>query len=520
MSLSVDAGHQGHQFAQKKSVFAPLPWLATFAILVLALVQRVQSPTNHDVAWLITAAGRILDGSKIFVDVIEVNPPLIIWLMTPGVALGRVLDLGPAIGFYLTVFGAALVSVALCAWLIRRFELSRNLYVVPLIAFMLMIFPARDFGQREHLMVIFILPYLLLTACRALGRDVDARIAVPVALFGGLGILLKPYFVAFPALLEFYLLYTIGFARTLKRVEPYVLVAGGLTYLALIWFVTPQYFSVVLTYASEVYHLGYSDGFVNALVRAVFILVVAMAVTKILSTLGVDKQERAIFAVLFVAAAAGCVSYFLQLKGWGYHMIPTRTFLILIALWAVLRAPLDNLFMTLRKPGYALATVLVSIVAISAVLKPEYRKLEVDQRIAQLAAHPDAKSVFVFSGNVFQGNTMALDKGLEWASRFPTLWLMPGLVLKREQMGGTTPLLDEIERYNWQSVTEDLTKWKPDLIFVDVNEKKSHFQNARYDYIANFSQHPPFAALWKEYRLDSTADGFALYVRKSASTGG
>ena len=35
---------------------------------------------NHDAAWLLHAAGRVLAGDALYVDVDETNPPLIVWL--------------------------------------------------------------------------------------------------------------------------------------------------------------------------------------------------------------------------------------------------------------------------------------------------------------------------------------------------------------------------------------------------------------------------------------------------------
>ena len=45
---------------------------------------------NHDAAWYLHMVGVMLDGGTIYRDVIDTNPPLIVYLTTPPVWLGRV----------------------------------------------------------------------------------------------------------------------------------------------------------------------------------------------------------------------------------------------------------------------------------------------------------------------------------------------------------------------------------------------------------------------------------------------
>jgi hypothetical protein len=49
--------------------------IATVAVLIV-----FRQPLNLDVAWYFVAARRWLDGARLYVDVLEVNPPLVIWL--------------------------------------------------------------------------------------------------------------------------------------------------------------------------------------------------------------------------------------------------------------------------------------------------------------------------------------------------------------------------------------------------------------------------------------------------------
>jgi len=52
------------------------PWLALAALLVIAITFRPFLPANTDVGWLLTVAERVLDGQRLYIDVIETNPAM------------------------------------------------------------------------------------------------------------------------------------------------------------------------------------------------------------------------------------------------------------------------------------------------------------------------------------------------------------------------------------------------------------------------------------------------------------
>ena len=51
-------------------------------LLVLAVVTfaALRSPLKDDIAWLLYVARHWLAGRELYVDVVEVNPPLIVWI--------------------------------------------------------------------------------------------------------------------------------------------------------------------------------------------------------------------------------------------------------------------------------------------------------------------------------------------------------------------------------------------------------------------------------------------------------
>ena len=67
---------------------AALALAVLFAIVSLHF--RFSTYINHDVAWYLYSAGRLLDGGRMYQDMfVDVNPPLALYLTVPPVYLAR-----------------------------------------------------------------------------------------------------------------------------------------------------------------------------------------------------------------------------------------------------------------------------------------------------------------------------------------------------------------------------------------------------------------------------------------------
>src|SRR6202008_4459963 len=78
---------------------------------------------NTDVSWEITLSEKILDGQRLYVDLIELNPPASTFLYLPAVGLARALGLAPEILVDVLVLTGGLVSPAIAGDIVRRYRL-------------------------------------------------------------------------------------------------------------------------------------------------------------------------------------------------------------------------------------------------------------------------------------------------------------------------------------------------------------------------------------------------------------
>src|SRR5581483_4715908 len=124
------------------------------------------------------------------------------------VGLARVLGISTITALVLCVLALCAATTAWTSALLRRLEGTRHRLGAALwpalVGFALIVYPMHSFGQREHLLLVFTLPYAAAAALRAGGRDVPPGTGTQaaIALYALLGIMLKPYFVTVPVALE------------------------------------------------------------------------------------------------------------------------------------------------------------------------------------------------------------------------------------------------------------------------------------------------------------------------------
>jgi hypothetical protein len=485
------------------------PILPIMLLMAVAVTSRLAGSIDHDVAWYIYAAGAFLDGGRLYEDAFfEMNPPLMVYLTVPGVVLARLTGLFPVHAYVLTMFAA----IAFSLWLGARVLPAPSRYVSLILWFLVLaILPAGGFGQRPHVMVCLALPYLVLVAGRLHGGTVvcGAALAVAVGATAGIGFAIKPYFLLVPAALEVLLLWRTRCRVALIRPETLALGIVVASYAAAIALFTPGYLTRAVPYALEVYD-AYHASLGSVLIRPQTLWMPLLVLLYCRTRSALAPAQAAMGDVFSLSAASLFVAYLLQMKGWSHHLYPTTAMLVMLS-GTIATATSAALPLRIGVLAIALASV------VQAAAAADFRHPLMDRLMPYVRQHAADGSIYFFSSHVRAGFPMTVYADVEWASRFPALWLLPGIVRARHAAGhdADTDLLAEIDRFTTDAVIADLSASLPELVFVDARPRKPWYGDIDFDFIAHFSTDPRFAALWARYERISREQGFEIYRRRS-----
>lgn len=416
-------------------------------------------PINHDSAWLLDATQRWLSGQRLYTDIVEINPPLIFIenvLLTAGTLTKAA---------YLA--GVCAVIAVSAIWVGRQ---GGNAFA----ALGAMILGGwTDFGQRDHLALIFLLPYL--------SADEDSK---ALGLWAFLGVGLKPYFAIIPLFLSAARCVLDRSLKPLWAPQNLVLGACCLAYLIATAVVWPQYFNEIIPTAQFVYAAYGKDPasayFLVAALIGLLLLIVALSQRQLVP--------------LAAAAAGAIVAFFVQGRYWSYQFVPSIGMAIYLV-WVAL--PMER-----RALQFPLSVILLALIGVKLVQGPAtYRFNPVPQGVNNVAILSD--NVTATYPHVFECKTAN-------ASRFPALWTIPGAWNALHDPSSSTQVRQRAEALLEREVVaaqSDIRSGQPQIIYTDREFGKSYF---RYPF--DYGSLVP-----KSYRRVGSVNGLDVWLPEGVS---
>jgi hypothetical protein len=488
------------------------------AVLALVLTTTIRSPQKDDVAWLLYVARRWLAGQRLYEDLVEVNPPLIIWIYAVPAWVATWLHTTPkliAIPFFASlVLASAWWSACLLHG--RSALFARRTPIFAIIGIILLVLPGVEFGQREHLMTAAILPYLCAMAVWLDGGVMSRRTNLAVGILAGLGCALKPtYGLAFilPELLGLLR------GRPLFRTQTLAAFFAALLYGIAVLVFCPAFLKHAVPLALALYG-GTDTAMVDLLYAARVLLFGAGVVSLLWVTTHRQLAARSsftanLYAILTTFAVGATVVYVLQGKDWFYHTIPAAmTTVLALILWAMEilpRARLAPLALPVRRlaPCAALAGVALFAFAatglnrmrpwIEEAVEPE---LSTEVRLEKIIKHENARTYIAFSEWIGLGFPVVNDTGVVWTSRFDSMWALRG-ELWRARQDGRPPADWPIRRW----IAHDFVRGCPDIAVVDAR--------GGINFVAILvASDAAFAQAWTHYQQIAMFNGLRVLKRQ------
>ncbi len=491
---------------------------------------------NGDTSWLLHAGERLLQGGDYLHDFFEVNTPMAIFVYLPAVLLTKFTHLSFIITLPVYVFFLASLSLVFCTILSTKIFKAKQTgtakYFLVALAFVFILLPASQFGQREHLLVLLATPYLLLTVMRVAGTSCNQLLTLLIGLLAGVGFVIKPYFILLWLADELYLLYknkTILFYdfMALLRPEFFAVIFVFILYGIAILLITPEYVTQVLPVILRFYYFISSYTWAAVLTRPLIIFSLLVFIFYLMARKQFsDKQVADIFAVAIVP---GLLIYILQRTIFYYHLLPALSFASLL-LFLMLNEALSNIILPAisslkSKVG---KVVILSCAIFTMLLVPitttyeqtlhafdSQKRAERNALIKMVNQYANGGPVYFFTDQISDIYPVVDYAGVNSACRFPGLWLVDSvyafeqLDLDQEQR----ILLTNTKNFLFKVVWEDLQHYQPKLIFVQRQGPGWDYYHIKVDFIDFFNHDPRFASFWQGYSYLGKVGVYDVYKK-------
>ena len=461
--LTMVVMRQSYSMVKDTRYFQPdeLLGLALSVLIVVSfMVFFWDRQINHDTAWFLISTSKWLHGARLYVELPDVNPPFIYYCTAPAIALANLLGISIANGQYLTLGMLVFISLS-WSWDLmgEAFGLQRKKRAMFLFGLgIAIIIPALNaVAQRDHLLVIFLIPWFL----SQIRRPTSVSQEISLAVFAMVGIGLKPYFILFPMFVTLWQIITLRSLRPIISISNLSMLVVGLLYIGFVVGVYPEYMIDIVPTSREfwgAYHTAGPFLEISILLTTISFALVALMMARHPLP---DKMLGGFVAVTL----AGLGSYLWQGAYWPYHTIPFVSFGLLGCIWLVMHLPV-------KSPAFFSAMITIIIIIELFVLRGPYQNPEV-KIITQIAQkNGPIDSVMGLSTDVGVGPIVALELKANWTGSWPANGLVPGVVNRLAKIDCVADpqkcaQLEEIMERNRLTTLNDIAKHPPELLIVD-----------------------------------------------------
>lgn len=508
--------------------------LAVAGVFLVGGWIQQQVHLNHDVGWIVHSAGWMLEGRRFGSDIVDPNPPLIWFLSLPAAALAKAGWFSEPEAIRLYVWLLCLGSLTLCSYVLtplrRKGKQWEAAAIVFGIAFACAVLSGRSFGQREFLAFILGMPYCLLIAGRIEYRTAYPHaLSIACGLIGGVAFGLKPWLVAVPVLLEIVYWTHNRSSREVFRGETLALAGFLVTYVVAAVVLTPDYFTVALPLVRAVYWIYGRSGALEMwepLRDAIAPLAACM------SMLVIGRSFSAYPRVLLAAVVGYSLNYWMQHKGFEYHLYPVMATSILLLIYAfapacrgILAAKWLHGWIRLAAVGTVLLILCLQMSgptrqvrywlatdSIATGMLGQFRQALI-VRVREMTRH-GPKRIYAFSTHPYPGFPTMSYVHAEWSSAQLAQFAISAYI-KKDRIEDPVAL----ERIDWgvarqrQLVIAEFLAHDPDIVLVNTRTPRPIRGGQAFDFVAFFCTDQLFAERWRNYHEVKRSGEIRIFVR-------
>lgn len=452
-------------------LFTPLLLLCLIPWWLYQLDIRVPG----DAAYLMSGAEHLLNGQSMSEYFFDSNPPMCYMIYAPALLLQNI-GIAPYKVITVYSFILILINLCLCQLLIKHdqsLSLRTKNILMTGIALSITLPAALEFGQKDHLILIGIIPFILMQYQLLNRMNIPILLGLAVAFFSVPLILIKPHYGLLPTAL---ILMRAIHSKNIKafiRPDFIALAVGSIAYIIFIALYTPDYIENILPVIMDIYvnmhsdqSLGLYKTAISFIALCIFIGVIAWAQHK-------NDEEKRLNLFFIAMALLSTIPFILQNKGFSIHLYPAFG-LIIISLTMLIPAFLKRktnpvgIVLILMSASYAL--LFTTIIAKRMPLThTNYLTSEITALIREEAGD---KPFLIIDSTTNTNYTPAMYVPNTLGSRFSSFWFI-GSIMNIENESYKISLLNQFAHY----ITQDLERYEPEVIaIVQMPEGRSPFE--------------------------------------------
>lgn len=505
--------------------------LAMALMAFIFLITQFYSVPNWDSLWGLYCADKWLSGYHNYNDFFEVNPPLLILFFSFITLLSKL-----GLNAYLTLklFFIALIITLLLVQnkLLKAIFKADQLFITAilfLIAIVELFVPNFSFTEREHLTIILFLPYLFLLLARCKKeKNFSIWFLCAIGFLAGFGISLKPYFLLPLCLIEAYYLLTVRSWLAAFRAETVSIFAFMLTYIVLVYFLFPEYYSKIMPLGTALYVPVFGREPIYMLLEGFWPVMTLVNIASGMIGLIWDKKNKHYYSLLILATIGFYGADLFQGQSWYYHLYPTIAFGLLLmgsALLAVMRIlskikamTLKNCFIMavsfLMAAAFFSQMFIVSLQVVLGGLSKDHWVVSSQSLIDFCRENAKGQNVLIISHHLYSQQAVISYTSSIPTSRFPSMVLIPGL--EKLKMENKTEKFQSYKVKFFDLFNQDIKARPPKYIFVHMGGYWFYLnkQYIRKQFLPFLLQDQEFKQFFSQYSYKGIIANYTVYEKK------
>ncbi|WP_258766109.1 hypothetical protein [Bradyrhizobium arachidis] len=478
-----------------------LRWTVVAAILVSVMLAQIPMVLNADLGWLLTVNEKILAGKKLGVDLFESNPPLSVYMYMPAAILAGMTGAPPEFIVIVLVIGGILSTLLVIDRAAKhaRYETKDRNLLAWCFALLLAVLPGATFGQREHIAVVALTPFVAVTAIRWRCLN-PGPIAILAGLGAGLAISIKPFFalvIGFPIVVAIMRQRSI---RPLLTIEASAAAVTAISYAAFVVTFFPAYLFNYAPMVTEAY-LPIRREFGTLVVLPISVIGASLGFLRIAASHKVKTWSEA--APWLAASVGGAASFLAQGKAWPYTALALCVFAV--------SGPLLVYWRNRASTSVVAAGCFIILLIGIFLSKPAPGFPPLELRVEALVKHP---RLLTITDHIALGHPLVRELDGVWVGSSCAQLLAAGAILREQDPQLSDDIrvkLDNIIAFERRQLLNGLRDGRPDVVLVDTYL----FSTNRFDWLTWAKSDPETRAELNRYREVEGVGRVRIFVSES-----